>query len=314
MAINFPDLQEYKNRILRKGIKHPLQSVAFSANGLLQRLPPSPDGKTGWPWTEETDPCIYNKNTDWPKLTIVTPSYNQAPFLEETIRAVLLQNYPNLEYIIIDGGSTDGAKQIIEKYSPWISYWQSEKDGGQGNAINQGFSLASGAYYGWINSDDYYLKNTFHTVITTFLNKKVSFVYGDVYNYQSGKQKFDLVRIFPVLDYFLRFPALAQPACFWDAKIHQPVWEDLQCSMDYELWLRILKGQTRKRLKQPLAVVNIHQDAKTSNPQMGAAWAADHQLICNEAAHGPVYDWNKRAILYKLYVILNQSLGKIIPF
>ena len=314
MAINLPNLQEYKNKILRKGIKHPLQPVAFSTKGLQQVLPSPPAGKTGWPWTQETAPVIYHKNINWPKLTIITPSYNQAQFLEETIRSILLQNYPNLEYIIVDGGSTDGSAQIIEKYSPWISYWQSEKDAGQGNAINQGFSLASGNYYAWINSDDYYLKNTFHKVITTFLSNKVSFVYGYVYNYQSGKQKFDLIRTLPVLDYLLRFPTLAQPACFWDAKIHQPVWEDLQCSMDYELWLRLLKSQTRKLLKQPLAVANVHQDAKTSNPGMGAAWAADHQLICSDTAHGQVYDWNKRSLLYKLYSTLYRLFEKINPF
>lgn len=314
MTINLPDLQEYKSKMRSKGIKYPLQPVGFATNGLVHVLPPPPGGKTGWPWTEETAPIIYNKNTNWPKLTIVTPSYNQAQFLEETIRSVLLQNYPNLEYIIIDGGSTDGSAQIIEKYSPWISYWQSEKDGGQSNAINQGFSLASGNYYAWINSDDYYLKNTFYKVAITFLNQKVSFVYGYVYNYQLGKQQSDLVKTLPVLDYFLRFPTLAQPACFWDAQIHQPVWEELQCSMDYELWLRLLNGRTRKLLKQPLAVVNIHPDAKTSNSQMGTAWAKDHQLICDEAAHGPVYDWNKRSFLYKFYSTLYRLFGRITPF
>lgn len=308
---NLPNLQAYKNKILSTGIAYPLQVVEFLSDGLLHKLPTPPEEKIGWPWTEETNMAIYSKDINWPKLTIVTPSYNQAQFLEETIRSILLQNYPNLEYIIIDGGSTDDSVQIIKKYSPWISYWQSEKDHGQGNAINQGFSIASGAYYAWINSDDYYLNNTFHQVITTFLKQRVNFVYGYVYNYSATQQKFDLVKTLPVLDYFLRFPTLAQPACFWNEKIHKPVWEKLQCAMDYELWLRLLRNQTRKLIKQPLAVANIHQDAKTSNPEMNAAWANDHELICSEDAHGPVNDWNKRQLLHRYYSILHRLFESI---
>lgn len=311
MNINLPNLQAYKTDILAKGIKYPLSAIDFSTAGLLRRLPCAPDGKTGWPWTEETDPAVYAESTAWPKLTIVTPSYNQAQFLEETIRSILLQNYPNLEYIIIDGGSNDGTEQIIKKYSPWISYWQSEKDGGQGNAINQGFSIAAGKFYAWINSDDYYLKGTFHKVISTFISKKISFVYGYAYNYRVKQQQFVLIKPPPVFDYFLRFPTLAQHACFWDAKIHQPIWEELQCSLDFELWLRLLKGQTRKLLKQPLAVANIHQEAKTSNAKMDAAWANDHQLICAADAHGPVHDWRKRSLLHRYYTTLHRLFKSI---
>lgn len=309
MPVHLPNLKNYKDKLLNRGITYPLKTVDHPVDGLLHQLPAAPQDKTGWPWTEETDPAIYVRNADWPRLTIVTPSYNQAQFLEETIRSILLQNYPNLEYIIIDGGSTDNSREIIEKYSPWISYWQSKKDGGQGNAINQGFSIASGAYYSWINSDDYYLKGTFHKVISTFLKQKVSFIYGYAYNYRVAQKKFELINILPVLDYFLRFPTLAQPACFWHAKIHQPIWEELQCSLDFELWLRLLKGQTRKLIKQPLAVANVHEEAKTSNPKMDKAWANDHKLICADDAHGPLYDWNKRVFLYRIYSFINKMIG-----
>ena len=104
---------------------------------------------------------ILNKDISWPKISIVTPSYNQGDFLEQTILSVLNQNYPNLEYIIIDGGSTDKSMEIIKKYEKYISYWISEKDNGQADAIKKGFRKSSGEIFAWINSDDNYLYKSF---------------------------------------------------------------------------------------------------------------------------------------------------------
>jgi len=112
----------------------------------LSGLPPPPNDRVGWPWTEATPPAgeTLPDGRPWPKISIVTPSYNQGQFIEETIRSVLLQGYPNLEYLIIDGGSTDGSVEIIRKYEPWLAYWVSERDGGQSEAINKGFRRATG--------------------------------------------------------------------------------------------------------------------------------------------------------------------------
>ena len=122
----------------------------------LRDLPLPPPGKTGWPWTEESArlPPSRPDGPRWPRITIVTPSFNQSQFLEATIRSILLQGYPDLEYFVLDGGSTDGSVATIRRYAPWITSWVSEPDGGQSVAINRGLERGSGLYATWINSDD----------------------------------------------------------------------------------------------------------------------------------------------------------------
>src|SRR5687768_13083798 len=103
-----------------------------------------------------------------PKISIITPSYNQGRFIEETILSVINQNYPNLEYIIIDGGSTDNTVEIIRKYEQHLAYWVSEKDGGQSEAINKGFKKATGDIVCWINSDDFFMPGALSKVADCF--------------------------------------------------------------------------------------------------------------------------------------------------
>ena len=126
---------------------------------------------------------ILNKDPNYPKISIVTPSYNQAQFLERTILSVLNQNYPNLEYIIIDGSSTDESIDIIKRYEKYLNYWVSEKDRGQSHALNKGFYKARGDICGWLNADDLFLPDVFVKVIFAFKlspNKKI--VFGDYLN------------------------------------------------------------------------------------------------------------------------------------
>ncbi|MFA6246603.1 MAG: glycosyltransferase family 2 protein [Mucilaginibacter sp.] len=309
--MNLPDLKEYRNHFIAKGVQLPLPVVAPGGQGMLERLPRPPDGKTGWPWDQQADPEIYDDQIAWPRLTIVTPSYNQGDFLEQTIRSVLLQNYPNLEYILMDGGSTDHSSGIIEKYAPHLSYYQSEKDTGQSNAINRGFSLSSGDYHAWINSDDFYLKGVFNKVIRRFTNSGVDFIYGYGNGYDVASGDTTTVRVMPFIDYFIKIPTLVQPSTFWSSGIHEPVWEDLHCALDFELWLRLVKGHRRALIKEPLSVANIHDQAKTHSANMKVKWEEDHHKIWSHDAHGPVPEWKRivflnriRIKLYKIFKLL----------
>src|SRR5229473_6606028 len=122
-----------------------------------------------------------------PKISIVTPSFNQGRFLEETILSVLNQDYPNLEYIIIDGGSTDETIEVIRRYEDRITFWVSEKDRGQVHAINKGIEKTTGDIFGFINSDDVYLPGAFNTVVEHFQNQPATeWVCGDTVMFGEG--------------------------------------------------------------------------------------------------------------------------------
>jgi glycosyltransferase involved in cell wall biosynthesis len=134
---------------------------------LLSELPKPTDSRIGWPWTEET-PVPSHAGGSFPKITIVTPNLNYGHFLEETIRSVLLQGYPNLEFMIIDGGSTDSSLEIVQKYEKWISYRTVEKGLGQAASINYCLRRSTGEIFNWINSDDLLMPGALHRIATLF--------------------------------------------------------------------------------------------------------------------------------------------------
>ena len=185
----------------------------------LLKLLPDVGGKKGWPWTEEVAADTYSSSIQWPKISIITPSYNQGHFIEETIRSILLQNYPNLEYIIMDGGSTDDTVQIIKKYEPWITLWTSEKDKGQANAINKGVDKCTGEIFNWINSDDYLAPDALLHVAGSF--KKGYTVAGKVFNFYEDDPTFK--------DVIENKDLSIQQFLALKSTFHQPgVWCDLQ--------------------------------------------------------------------------------------
>ena len=162
----------------------------------LDDLPTPPVGRVGWPWTEAPSPlpdCAPDGSA-WPRISIVTPSYNQGQYIEETIRSILLQGYPNLEYLIYDGGSTDGAIEVIRKYERWLDFWISEPDRGQADAINKGFRRATGTLLQWINSDDVLAPGALARVAVAHLAHPTSLILGDVVNFETGTRHQSLVR------------------------------------------------------------------------------------------------------------------------
>jgi glycosyltransferase involved in cell wall biosynthesis len=230
----------------------------------------------GWPWTEESEQPrdIMPDGRLWPLVSIVTPSYNQAPFIEETIRSVLLQGYPNLEYIIIDGYSTDGTVAIIEKYYNWLAYWASEPDGGQSEAINKGWGHCKGEIFAWINSDDSYCLNAIRLAVEGFRTDSIDLVYGDCNCVDVNSSRLGILRNrrFNLKYQMTGRNLILQPASFFKHKILEKVGGldvNLHYVMDYDLWVRmLLAGCNVKYIPFVLSNYRVHDTAKSIASQL----------------------------------------------
>lgn len=187
----------------------------------------------------------------------MTPSYNQAEYIEETIRSILMQGYPNLEYIIIDGGSTDHTCDIIRKYEGHLSYWVSERDRGQTHAINKGFERATGEIRAYLNSDDYYLPGTLHRVARYAMeHPEIDLIHGqcrrvDVAGVTVDQQFASISRYEEIVDLWNVWwgrRQFVQPEVFWTKRIADrigPFREELRYVMDYEYWTRMLFAEAQ---------------------------------------------------------------------
>lgn len=241
---------------------------------LINLLPDPPQNKTGWPWTEGSEPLPERMpdGSPWPKISIVTPSYNQAQYLEETIRSVLLQGYPNLEYIIIDGSSTDGSVEIIKKYEPWLAFWESKKDRGQSHAINKGIRKATGDILFWLNADDICLPNAFSLVSEAFSkNPDKKLVIGQTYviDKQSeviGEMRSDFSTWEDIATRKLNH--IRQVSTFFSIDLFYQLGlinEELIISMDNEILIRFTKKYTPLIIDQYLSAFRVHEKAKSQN-------------------------------------------------
>jgi glycosyltransferase involved in cell wall biosynthesis len=239
----------------------------------LDELPDPPSGKTGWPWTEQSDPLPETQpdGTPWPRITIVTPSYNQASFLEETIRSILLQGYPNLEYIVTDGESTDGTVEILERYDPWIDHWVSEPDDGQADAIQKGLEEATGDIEAYLNSDDVLLPGALEEVAGMLLqNPDAAWGTGDAVYFSDDVSSPE--RVFradePKMPHLIFGQPFPQQSTFWRAPARREVGFDssFQFCMDAAFFTRLQDAFGPPCLfDRTISGFRVHEEAKSSN-------------------------------------------------
>ena len=241
----------------------------------LGELPSAPEGKTGWPWTKETPrlPEARINNSRWPRISIVTPSYNQGQFIEETIRSVLLQGYPNLEYFVIDGGSTDNSVEIIKKYERWLTYWVSEPDKGQANAINKGLERATGEIAAYLNSDDLYLSGALQHVAQVYDKMHFNILVG---RRKTAKPKYFLLRrnwwktqmqpfVYPFIFSNKSRYELPQECVFWDHMKYRGMRFNEHFHFCLDVWWfgQIFSGASVVHSTRRVGIFRIHPETKS---------------------------------------------------
>jgi glycosyltransferase involved in cell wall biosynthesis len=202
-----------------------------------------------------------------PRVSIVTPSFNQARFLEQTIRSVLVQDYPNLEYLIVDGGSTDGSLETIRKYAGYLDWWVSEPDAGQAQAINKGLARARGEIFAWLNSDDLYRPGAIAAAVEVFRsNPRAVLVFGDAVSIdESGRPLNDQVFGYWQLPDLMAFQIICQPAVFMRRSAVEQAGgldEGYHFLLDHHLWLRLALLGEIAHIPEKLAFARQHSQAK----------------------------------------------------
>ena len=230
-----------------------------------------------------------------PRVSVITPSFNQGGSLRATIESVLAQTYSNIEYIVIDGGSTDGSVEIIRHHADHLAYWVSEPDRGQAHAINKGLAVAQGDIIGWLNSDDVYLPDTVETAVTVLADRsEVDVVYGrltriDVTGHPIPTPTLPKDRLTFDRHHVFGECIVNQPGSFWRRGIMDRVGrlnEDLQYVMDYEWWARMVAaGAQFQRLDRVMAKFRLSQDSKTVGQT--AKMAREHLAVIDKLLADP---------------------------
>jgi glycosyltransferase involved in cell wall biosynthesis len=201
---------------------------------------------------------------------VITPSFNQGQYLEATLRSVLLQDYPNLEYLVLDGGSTDDSVEIIRRYAPQLTYWHSQPDDGQSAAIKAGFAMATGEIYCWLNSDDILLPGALHTIGALFRrHPDVDVFYGNRLVIDSDGAIIGR-HVWPwrlTQSHWYAGQPLAQEACFWTRAIYERV-GGLDPSkffiLDYDLFVRMWRAGKFRKTPHYLGCLRIHEETKNT--------------------------------------------------
>jgi hypothetical protein len=230
-----------------------------------------PDGRE--PWVQPSpDGEAERLRSRRPRVSVITPSYNQARFLERTIRSVIRQGYPQLEYIVIDGGSTDGSVDIIRKYADRLAFWVSESDRGQANAVNKGMARVTGDIVGWVNSDDFYYPGAIDAAVDAFAtDPTIGFVYGRgnrVDEHDALIEPFAFTRPFDVDTLVHGVDYILQPTVFMRRgalAAVDPIDPTLQWTLDWDLWIRLGRKFPARMIDHVTAASREYAGTKTSN-------------------------------------------------
>jgi glycosyltransferase involved in cell wall biosynthesis len=223
-------------------------------------------------------------------VSIITPSFNQSAFLERTIRSVLDQDHRDIEYFVMDGGSTDGSQDIIQKYAPRLKGWVSEKDDGQSEAINKGFARAQGEIAAWLNSDDYYLPGTVSAVVREFeKHPQAVMIYGNMLAVDEHDRTINILKYHQLsLSDLLCFQIIGQPAVFFRRSAFEKAGGldiTLHCMLDHQLWIRIAEQGEIVHINETWAAARYHAGAK--NRAQAAEFGREAFRILDWASKDP---------------------------
>jgi glycosyltransferase involved in cell wall biosynthesis len=250
----------------------------------------------------------------YPKISIVTPSYNQAQYLEQTLRSVLEQQYPNLEYIVIDAGSTDGSVDIIKEYADRLTYWISEKDQGHADGINKGFAHTTGEIMGWLNSSDIYFPWTLETIAQVFTDvPEVKWISGMPSHFSEGTAPQNISLIYINKYDFLsgNYKWLQQESIFWKRSLWNSSGSGLDTNLkyacDFELWLRFFNDAELYSVNTILASFRFHEDRRSKT---GKDYYRDEADKAFEKFYGSS-DLKSR-LLARVVRLMNNRRGRVI--
>lgn len=288
------------------------------------------EGLSRWPWVvpEETRlPATMPDGSPWPKITVVTPTYNQGHFIEETILSIIHQGYPNLEHILMDGKSTDHTMEVVEKYRDHFSVIVSEKDKGQSDAINKGFERATGELLTWINSDDMLTPGALAAAAIAYKTSGANFINGVAQVFREGRLVHQCITSCPegpmplmdMLDLencWLTGQFWWQPDCFFTRELWEKagghVRVDWYYSMDYELWLRMAQaGAKVHSIGRPICWYRTHADQKTSEGEGSGFRGELPRVVADHCAKHAITlePREKEAVKGRLRVVFFNDVG-----